>query len=165
MLDFRIRSEYDELMTLINEPRMVTRQSSDLSRHSADVFADAEDGAVQITRRDGEPLVLMSQREADGRRLLLQIAADVITVTLQTEGSLASRMADRYPWMLALSPADQATCAQNLIDAARASFATEQPHLAVAELTSWRETATAIAAGLTSQAVEWLDDAEPVERP
>lgn len=152
-------------MTLINEPRMVTRRSSDLSKHSADVFAEAEDHVVQITRRDGEPLVLMSQREADSRRMLLEIAADLITVALRAEGSLASRMAERYTWMLALSPEDRATCAQNLIDAARASFATEQPHLAIAELTSWRETATAIAAGLSGREVEWLDNDEPVERP
>ena len=153
-------------MTLINDLRTTTRRSSDLSKHSADVFAEAEDHTVQITRRDGEPLVLMSQREADARSLLLQFAADLIAVTLDDEGTLASRMADRFPWMLALSEADRDLCAQDLVEAARASFSTGQPHLAIAELTSWRETATAIAAGLgTAQSVEWLDEAEPVERP
>jgi hypothetical protein len=67
--------------------------------------------------------------------------------------------------MLALSEADRVACAQDLVDAARASFATGQPHLAIAELTSWRETATAIAAGLAAQPVEWVDDHELVERP
>lgn len=152
-------------MTLINDLRTTTRRSSDLSKRSADVFAEAEGHAVQITRRDGEPLVLMSQREADARASLLQFAADLITVTLDDEGTLASRMADRFPWMLALSEADRVTCAQDLVDAARASFSTGQPHLAIAELTSWRETATAVAAGLGTSSVEWLEDAEPVERP
>lgn len=152
-------------MTLINESRTTTRRSSDLSKHSAAVFAEAEDHAVQITRRDGEPLVLMSQREADARAILLQFAADLITVALDSEGTLASRMADRFPWMLALSAEDQTNCARNLVDAARGSFATGQPHLAIAELTSWRETATAIAAGLAGHRVEWLDDAELVARP
>ena len=67
-----------------------------------------------------------------------------------------------------LSPGDQAQCAQDLVNAARASFTTGQAHLAIAELTSWRETATAIAAGLSSHPVEHLerlDDAELVERP
>ena len=54
---------------------------------------------------------------------------------------------------------------QELIDAARASFATEQPHLALAEFTAWKETATAIAAGLGDVETDWLDDSEPVERP
>lgn len=152
-------------MTLINDPRITTRRSSDLSKHSADVFAEAEDHAVRITRRDGEPLVLMSQREADARAVLLQFAADLITVTLDDDGTFATRMAARFPWMLALSEQDRSTCAQNLVDAARASFATGQPHLAVAELTSWRETATAIAAGLSARPLEWLDDDEPIERP
>jgi len=49
-------------MTLINELRTTTRRSSDLSKHSADVFAEAEVHTVRITRRDGEPLVLMSRR-------------------------------------------------------------------------------------------------------
>lgn len=164
-LDFRMHSEYDEHMTLIYDPRTTTRRSSDLSKHSADVFAEAEDHTVQITRRDGEPLVLMSQREADARDALLQFAADLITVTLDDEGTLASRMADRFQWMLALSLGDQAQCAQDLVNAARASFATGQSHLAIAELTSWRETATAIAAGLVVHPVEWLEGPERVERP
>lgn len=56
------------------------------------------------------------------------------------------------------------------VDAARASLSTGQPHLAIAELTSWRETAAAITAGLGSEPVERLDpdEAKPaglVERP
>lgn len=152
-------------MSLLHDVRTTTRRSSDLSKHSADVFAEAEDHPVQITRRDGEPLVLMSQGEVDARALLLQFAADLITVTLDDDGTLASRMARKFEWMHALSAADQAACAQDLVDAARASFSTGQAHRAVAELTSWRETATAIAAGLSGAPVEWLDEALSVERP
>lgn len=142
-----------------------TRRSSDLSKHSAEVFAEAEDHPVTVTRRDGESLVLMSQREAEGRARLLNFAAQLITVTLETDGTLAERMSKSFPWMLALSAVDQSTCSQELVDAARASFATDQPHLAIAELTSWKETAAAIAAGLRNADVEWLDDARTVDRP
>lgn len=142
-----------------------TRRSSDLSRHSAEVFAEAERHPVTVTRRDGEALVLMSQREAEGRARLLAFAADLITVALDGHGPLAQRMARAFPWMLALSPADRETCAQELLDAARASFSTDQPHLAIAELTSWQETATALAAGRGRSEVEWLEDGQPVERP
>ncbi|WP_430783964.1 hypothetical protein [Actinoplanes sp. G11-F43] len=144
---------------------MTTRRSSDLSKHSAEVFAEAEDHPVTVTRRDGETLVLMSQREADARAQLLRLAAQLITVTLDDDGPLEVRMAKLFPWMLAFAPEGRAACAQALIDAARASFSTGQPHLAIAELTSWRETATAIAAGLGSEPVEWLEPDEPVERP
>ena len=151
-------------MTIAHLPAS-TRRSSDLSKHSAEVFSEAEDHPVTVTRRDGKPLVLMSQREAEGRARLLNFAAQLITVTLDESGSLAERMSKPFPWMLALSPADRATCAQELVDAARASFATDQPHLAIAEMTSWQETAVAIAAGLHSVDAEWLDGGDVVERP
>ncbi|MCE5292048.1 MAG: prevent-host-death protein [Nocardiaceae bacterium] len=144
-----------------------TRRSSDLSKHSAEVFAEAEDHPVTVTRRDGESLVLMSKREAEARARLLNFAAQLITVTLDESGPLAERMSKAFPWMLALSPTDRESCAQDLVDAARASFSTDQAHLAIAELTSWKETAVAVAAGLGSADVEWLDDdaGEAVERP
>jgi hypothetical protein len=142
-----------------------TFKSSDLSRAPLDVFAAAADHPVQVTRRDGESLVLMSESADKARDALLELAAQLVAVSTSTEGTLATRMSDRFPWMLALSPADQEACANGVLAAARASFATHQPHLAVAELTSWRETATAMAAGLGKESVEWLDEAEAVERP
>jgi len=144
-----------------------TRRSSDLSKHSAEVFAEAEDHPVTVTRRDGEALVLMSKREADSRTRMLQFAAQLIGVAVDDTGPLAERMSRAFPWMLALSPGDREICAQDLVDAARASFSTDQPHLVLAELTSWKETATAIAAGLGRGELEWIDeDADvPVKRP
>lgn len=142
-----------------------TRRSSDLSKHSAEVFAEAEDHPVTVTRRDGQALVLMSQREADSRNHMLQFAAQLIGVALDGSGPLAERMSRAFPWMLALSPEDRAICAQDLVDAARASFSTDQPNLVLAELTSWKETATALAAGLGRGEPEWMDDDVVVERP
>jgi PHD/YefM family antitoxin component YafN of YafNO toxin-antitoxin module len=164
-LDFRTRSEYHIGMTT-TALRATTRRSSDLSKHSAEVFAEAEDHPVTVTRRDGEALVLMSQREAESRNRMLQFAAQLIGVAVDNDGPLAERMPKAFPWMLALSPEDRATCAQDLVDAARASFSTGQPHLVLAELTSWKETATAIAAGLGRGEPEWLDDDDVVvKRP
>lgn len=141
-------------------------QSSELNRSSAEVFAAATDHPVEVTRRDGESLILMSERENRARNALLELAAQLIAVSTDTEGTLADRMSDRFPWMLAFTPADREECATKVLAAARASFATGQAHLAVAELTAWKETAAAIAAGLgSSSPVEWIDDDEAVERP
>jgi hypothetical protein len=52
-----------------------------------------------------------------------------------------------------------------MLESARASFATGQPHLAIATLTAWRETAQAVAAGLGGRTVDWLDAPVVVERP
>jgi prevent-host-death family protein len=142
-------------------------QSSDLSRSSAEVFAAATDHPVEVTRRNGESLVLMSQATDRARDSLLELAAQLIAVSTNLEGTLPERMSDRFPWMLALNVDDRERCATEILAAARASFATKQPHLAIAELTAWKETATAVAAGLGIASVDWLDedDAEGVERP
>lgn len=142
-------------------------QSSDLSRSSAEVFAAATDHPVEVTRRDGESLVLMSQTADRARNSLLELAAHLIAVSTSLEGTLAERMSDRFPWMLALNFDDRELCATEILAAARASFATKQLHLAMVELTAWKETATAVAAGLSYASVDWLDenDAEDVERP
>lgn len=120
---------------------------------------------MDVTRRDGKDLVLMSKSESDAREQLLNFAAQLIVVATDDRGSLADRMSKSFPWMLALSVAARDQCAKELLEAARASFATNQAHLAIAELTAWKETAAAIAAGLGRSSVEWLETGEPVERP
>ena len=140
-------------------------QSSELSRNSAAVFESAEKHPVKVTRRDAEPLVLMSERESEARQKLFHFAADLIAVTTDDRGTLTERMTAHFPWMLALSESDRETCTAELVNAARASFATEQPHLAVATFTSWKETAAALAAGLRASPVEWLDPGTVLERP
>jgi prevent-host-death family protein len=140
-------------------------QSSELSRNSTEVFSAAEEHPVLVTRRGAEALVLMTEREADAKQKLLEFAAMLIAVTTDDRGTLAERMADRFPWMLALSAADRSACAAELVSAARASFATEQPHLVAVALTSWRETAEALAAGIGSEPVEWREADIVVERP
>lgn len=140
------------------------RRSSDLSKHSAEVFRQAENHPVTVTRRDGVTLVLMSKREVDARESLLDLASRITTAALDG-GPLEEAMTRAFPWMLALSLEDQKTCAQELVDAARASFSTGQPHRALAELTSWRETAEALAAGLGDEPVAWLDEPVAVGRP
>lgn len=142
-----------------------TYKSSELSRASADVFAAASDHPVTVTRRDGEALVLMSEREDRARNELLQLAGQLIGVATTNDGNLTRFMSDHFPWMLALSPADQEECARDVLNAARASFSAGQSHLAMAMLTSWRETAEAIAAGLGQTPVEWLESDDPVQRP
>lgn len=140
-------------------------QSSELSRNSGEVFSAAETHPIRVTRRDAEPLILMSERESDARRALLEFAAQIIAVTTDDRGTLTERMADRFPWMLSLSSQDRETCVHELVESARASFANNQLHLAAATLRSWQETAAAVAAGLGASPVEWLEDEIIVERP
>lgn len=107
----------------------------------------------------------MTSRDAQARDDLLHFAAQIIAATTDDCGTLADRMGRVFPWMLALNEADRTLCARELVDAARASFSTGQPHLAAAEMTAWRETAVAVAAGLGDVPVDWLTDNGPVSRP
>ena len=156
--------KYDDDMSPVTRTSR-TYVSSDLSRNPAAVFDAAGEHPVRVTRRDGDDMVLMSQVEANSREGLLELAAQLIAATTDESGTLPQRLAHHFPWMLALSPTGQEQCATELVAAARASFATGQAHLAVATMTSWRETAIALAAGLGSDPVDWMPVAEPVARP
>ena len=152
-------------MTALLSPSTATRQSSDLSKHSKEVFAEADERPIIITRRDGQNLVLMSEREVELRERALQIGAQIIAATTDDNLSLGTRMARGFNWMMALSPQSREECAIELVEAARAAFSTKEYRLLLNELVAWTETATAIAAGLNNPDLEWLDEAEPVARP
>lgn len=141
--------------------------SSDLSRSSAKVFAAAGAEPVRITRRDGENLVLMTEQELNRQRTLLNVAAQVVAASTFTsdDSELASEMSRHFPWMLALSKADQIRCAREIIDDARASFSLSQPNLILGKLNAWRDSAEALAAGYRSGEYRVTGDAGALERP
>jgi len=140
-------------------------QSSELSRNSASVFAAAETSPVLVTRRDGEDLVLMTKKEADASAALNEFAAQLLGITAHSTKELAEKACQLYPWMLALSQADQEQCATDLLTATRTALATGQPERVVSEMLSWRETARAISDGLRVSDDGWLESLELVERP
>src|SRR5699024_8521261 len=91
-LRFRTHSEYPGAVTFAIDRPAPTQRSSDLSKHSAEVFAEAEDHPVTVTRRDGEALVLVSPRDADRRARLRNLAAQQLRGTLDDDATLAERM-------------------------------------------------------------------------
>lgn len=101
----------------------------------------------------------LSQRSTE------ELVSELIPVATAEEGSLSDRMCVAFPWMAALSQSDLEKCTRELLDAARASFAVGQPHLALVEYDAWRDTATAIVAGLANLEPDWLDGTESVARP
>jgi len=148
-------------MTLLAAPRRRrTVQSSDLSRHAKDVFAAAEQEPLEVTRRDGAPLVLTTKERSDEDEAVLDIAAELIAaVTVNEELPLHERLAIPYPWIGMLSREDQRQFAREIVEVARGSFALRQPRRLLLEMQAWRNSAEAIAAG-------WGDeDPEPLARP
>ncbi|GAA3599248.1 prevent-host-death protein [Klugiella xanthotipulae] len=145
-------------------PDHLVVKSSDLSRDSKHVFREAEKAPVEVTRRDGEPLMLTTKAERDTHKAILNIAAQLIAVALDEDrGPLEDRLAVHYPWIKLLNADDQKQCAKDIIDTARAAFVVDQPFLIVTEIKSWRDTAEAVGAGWNSLPVTSLD--EPVTVP
>jgi hypothetical protein len=140
-------------------------QSSELSRHSADVFAKAEEGAIEVTRRDGEPLVLLTKREDDERELVLEIAAQLIAVSIDDRGTLVDRLAGPFPWIKLLSDRDQEQCANDIIQVARGAFSIGLPARLLTEVAAWRNTAEAVAMGVANEPLEWVGEFVSAERP
>ncbi|WP_420369079.1 prevent-host-death protein [Curtobacterium sp. L1-20] len=154
-------------MTLIapGRPRRSV-QSSDLSRHAKEVFAAAEHEPLEVTRRDGKPLVLTTKERSDEDEAVLEIAAQLIAaVTVHEDLPLHDRLAVPYPWLKLLSRADQQRFAREIVDVARGSFSLHQPRRLLLEMQAWRNSAEAIAAGWDTSEPEIVGDPTPVEKP
>lgn len=144
-----------------------TVTSSDLSRHSADVFRAADKGPVEISRRDGENLVLMRRSVMESEAMALALAADVVAASLgPADVPFVARLQDRFPWMHFLSLDEREQFAAEIVVCARACAAARQFGPFVADLEAWRGTAAAKASSPTPDAdLEWFDSETTVERP
>lgn len=134
-------------------------QSSELSRNPAAVFAAAEDGPVDVTRRDGEDLVLMSASRAAGERQALSIAAELVAASTSQDGrALVDRLRQPFPWLEFLAPEDRERFTREIVDVTRACASVGEYSRLLAAFSAWHSTAEAIAHGYTpDEALEWLD--------
>jgi PHD/YefM family antitoxin component YafN of YafNO toxin-antitoxin module len=144
-----------------------TVQSSELSRNSAAVFAAAEQGPVNITRRDGEGFVLARSEDVEQERRALRLAADLVAASLsQTGQPLAERLRQQFPWVEFLAGEDREQFATEIVDVTRACAAVGHFGRLLVAFEAWRSTAEAIAAGYTPDAeLDWLDVPVTVDDP
>lgn len=137
-----------------------TVQSSELSRHSRDVFEAADEGPVLITRRDGESLVLTKASQADADRSGLELAAHVVAVSLSTnDRPFVERLRDPFPWVALLSAEDQDSFASEVVDVARACATLSRFERLLISVSAWKDTAEKLASSLAADAdLQWFDD-------
>lgn len=144
-----------------------TFQSSELSRNSGDVFRAADQGPITVTRRDGEPLLLMRQedfkRDHDG----LELASIFVGSALSAEPvPLHTRLTHPFPWLTFLTSEDQQAFAEEMVNVARACASIARFDQLLVTLAAWRSTAIAVAEGYTPDAqLTWLDEPEPAADP
>ncbi|GAA3621191.1 prevent-host-death protein [Kineosporia mesophila] len=144
-----------------------TVQSSDLSRNSASVFAAADRGPVTITRRDGEPFVLLKASEVEFQRRGLELAAQLVAASLAPgDQPFAERLRVSFPWVEFLKPEDRLQFAQEIVDVARACAAVSRFDRLLLSLREWRSTAEALAQGYTpDDELIWIDEPVRVANP
>lgn len=144
-----------------------TVRSSELSRNSAAVFAAAEEGPVNITRRDGDDLVLAKSEHVERERRAFRVAANVVAASLsQTGQPLGERLRRQFPWMEFLGESDRETFATEIMDTARACAAVSRFERILVVFEAWRSTAEAIAAGYTcDDELDWIEEPAPVGHP
>jgi hypothetical protein len=153
-------------MSLVAPVRRRSIQSSDLSRHAKDVFAAAEHEPLEVTRRDGAPLVLTTKERSDDDEAVLDIAAQLIAaVTVNESLPLHDRLAIPYPWLKLLSRDDQQRFAKEIVEVARGSFSLRQPRKLLLEMQAWRNSAEAIAAGWDTSEPDLLEPPVVAEKP
>jgi hypothetical protein len=143
-----------------------TARFSDLSRDSKAVAAAADRGAVTITRRDGEDLVLERASVVEHRRAGLQLAAQIVAVAVSEwpEG-FATRLNVPFPWIRFLPEPYREDFATELVEVARACAAVSVFDDLATTIHAWQSTAEAYAAGLVDVEPAWLDQPAHVERP
>lgn len=144
-----------------------TIQSSELSRHSREVFEAADQGPVLITRRDGEALVLTKASQANYERKGLQLAASLVAASLAPDDvPFVERLRGPFPWLALLSSSDQDAFAQEVVSIARACASISQFDRLLLTLHSWKATAEEVAPGYTpDDELEWLEPVEAVADP
>lgn len=142
-------------------------QSSELSRHSAEVFEAADHGAVEITRRDGETLILTRKSDVDRQFTILNMAADLIAASLGAETvPFATRLQDRFPWMRFLTDTEREEFAAEIVASARACAAVRDFGAFLVDLHEWHQTAKAKAEGYTADVdLDWYDGYAAVADP
>lgn len=148
-------------------PTTSSFRASDLSRDSGRVFRTADEGPVEVTRRDGEPLVLTRKSEYEEHYAALSVAADLIAASLAPGDSpFERRLMERMPWMRFLTDTDQVQFSHDIIDVARSCAAVRDFGPFLTELAEWHATAAAVAAGLTPPTdLDWLDEPVPATDP
>lgn len=144
-----------------------TVRASDLSRDSAAVFRAADTGAVQVNRRDAEPLVLTRKSEFEQQTTVLNLAADLVAASLGSDDQpFTERLLARFPWMTFLTEAERAQFGEEMVAVTRSCAAAREFTPFLAELSAWHSTAAAKAAGYAQvDDLDWYDSPVPVPDP
>jgi hypothetical protein len=143
---------------------------STLLREPNKVIASLEEGDVVLTRRDGEPLRISKERDAEREHEMTRAFAQMLGA-LVLDDDQSDRLLDRlripFGWLDFLSADEQRNFAEEFFRTARASAAAGNFERLAIEIANWHETAVAYSLGLRERldTIQYLDDDLVAEDP
>ncbi|BBX82178.1 type II toxin-antitoxin system Phd/YefM family antitoxin [Mycolicibacterium aubagnense] len=147
-----------------------TATFTDFLRKPKDVVAKVVEGAVRITRRDAEDLILMRAGDLDRQHEGIALASRIMRAAARHPGDMAAATHDVFGWVGALSADEQGEFAREIDGLVWSAAELGEYTQLLRSVRSWAGTAEAYAAGIPrggESDLTWLDDAAPVavERP
>ncbi|HNP56264.1 MAG TPA: hypothetical protein PK331_14330 [Gordonia sp. (in: high G+C Gram-positive bacteria)] len=144
-----------------------TETFTELLRHPKDVVARTENGAVRITRRDADDLILMRAGDLEDKEAGIALASALMRAVMRADGNIATALSALHPWILALPAEDQHQCATEIGHLLWSSVELGSYRRLLEEFDAWRGTAEAHASGMRAITdFEWFrQDGPRVARP
>lgn len=155
------------LMSTIVDIMSTTATFTNLLRHPSDVVAQTSHGAVRITRRDAEDLILMRAGELEQQEAGIALASQLIRAMFRHTGDMLAALHDLFPWIDLLSEDEKRACAKELASRVTSAVELGEYRLLLDDFRSWKSTAGAYAAGMprNDDDLTWLPDLPVVLRP
>jgi hypothetical protein len=144
-----------------------TETFTELLRHPREVAKRAERGAVRITRRGADDLILAQAGHLEQRDVGLALTARLLLATVRHSGNVPAALHALYPWMSLLSESEQRECADEVGGMMWAAAELGEYRRLLDSFWSWRGTAAAYAAGMPRDDADLtrLPDLPVVARP
>jgi PHD/YefM family antitoxin component YafN of YafNO toxin-antitoxin module len=126
-----------------------TQTFTELLRHPNEVAAQAEQGAVRITRRDAHDLVLMRAGDLEQQEEGITLASRLMRAA-HSQGDVYAALSMLDSWFALLDDDEKKGCAEEIDKLLWSAVELGSYYRLLAEYDAWRGTASAYAAGLTT---------------
>lgn len=146
---------------------MSTATFTALLRDPSSVAAQTERGAVRITRRDADDLILMRADDADRLREGMALTAKVLHAVVGFKGDVDQALLRPFPWTAELSDEERKAYVAELEPLLWSAADLGAFEHFLDAFQSWRATALAYASGMPrdNNDLTWLPDLPVVPRP
>jgi hypothetical protein len=143
-----------------------TATFTELLRHPKDVVDKAGKGAVRITRRDTEDLIIMRAGDLQRHDAGIALASRLMRAAIRRSGNVTEAVSDVFGWIDVLSSHERESFIAEIEGLIWSAAELGEYTRLLQTVQSWEGTAEAYAAGLTpASSDDWFDELPVVERP